>query len=143
LSGKINRTFSIFLLDETDFCNTFPWPGLLAHARDCDGRLLGHEFREHEGAFEPRVLGGADFHASIRGDVLFASRNFAQAVPLRKLEARTDFVRMRAYGLHALLLGRKHGAFDFAVEQCVAHCLHESAVDHDFWRAHLQGRATL
>ena len=36
-----------------------------------------------------------------------------------------------------------YGAFAFAVEQCVADCLHESAFDDDFWRAHLQERTPL
>ena len=69
--------FSIFLLDETDFCNSFPWIGLLAFARDCDGRLLGHEFREHEGAFESRIFGGANFYVAVCCDVLAAAFNFA------------------------------------------------------------------
>ena len=47
---------------------------------------------------------------------------------------------VRAYGLHVLLLGGEYGAYDFAVKQCVADCLHESAFDDDFWRAYLQER---
>lgn len=69
--------FSIFVLDETDFCNSFPWIGLLAFARDCDGCLLGHEFREHEGAFEPWIFGGADFYVAVRGDIFAAACDFA------------------------------------------------------------------
>ena len=134
------ESFSIFAVDETDFCNTFPRFSLLAFARDCDRRLLGHEFREHEGAFEPRFFGGADFHAAFCGDVFFAPRYFAQAIPLRKLEARTDFAHLRTDGVHALFLGGEHGTFDFAVEQRIAHCLHESAVDYDFLRSYLQER---
>ena len=137
------ESFSIFAVDETDFCNTFPRFSLLAFARDCDCRLLGHEFREHEGAFEPRFFGGADFHAAFCGDVFFAPCDFAQAFPLRELEARIDFVYLRAYRLHTLLLGGKHGAFDFSVEQRVVDCLHEPAVDHDFWRSYLQERTPL
>ena len=74
---RYRNCFSIFVADEIDFCDTFSRFCLLAFARDCDGRLLGHEFREHEGAFELRFFGSADFHASIRSDVLFAPRHFA------------------------------------------------------------------
>lgn len=66
------ESFSIFAVDETDFCNTFPRFNLLAFARDCDRRLLGYKFREHEGALESRIFGGADFHVAVRGDVLVA-----------------------------------------------------------------------
>ena len=47
---------------------------------------------------------------------------------------------VRADGLYALLLGGEHGALDFAVEQCLVDCLHESAIDYDFWWTHLQER---
>ena len=71
------ESFSIFAVDETDFCNTFPRFSFLALARDCDGRFLGHEFREYEGAFDPRFFCSTDFHVAVRGDVLFAPRDFA------------------------------------------------------------------
>ena len=137
------ESFSIFAVDETDFCNTFSRFSLLAFARDCDCRLLGHEFREHEGAFEPRFFCSTDFHVAVRGDVFFAPCDFAQAFPLRELEARIDFVYLRTDGVHTLFLGGKYGAFDFSVEQRVVDCLHEPAVDHDFWRTHLQERTPL
>jgi len=69
--------FSIFVFDETDFCNSFSWIGLLAFACDRDCCLLGHELREYEGAFESRIFGGSDFHVAVRGDVFVVARNFA------------------------------------------------------------------
>ena len=129
--------FSIFVADETDFCDTFPQFNLLAFACDRDGCLLGYEFREHEGAFESRIFGGADFYVAVRCDVFVAPRDFAQAVPLREFEARIDFACVRADGLHALLLGGKYGAFAFAEFECFADCVHESAFDDDFWRPYL------
>ena len=45
--------------------------------------------------------------------------------------------------MHVLLLGGEYSAYDFAVEQCLVDCLHESAFDDDFWRAHLQKRTPL
>lgn len=66
--------FSIFCFDEKDFCNIFPRPCPLAHSRCRDYPLLGDELREHEGALESRIFGGADFHVAVRGDVLVAPR---------------------------------------------------------------------
>ena len=69
--------FFIFVFDETDFCNSFSWIGLLAFACDRDCCLLGHELREYEGAFESRIFGGANLYVAVRGDVFAAACDFA------------------------------------------------------------------
>ena len=104
--------FSIFGLDDSYTKQHSP----LAHACRRDGRLLGHELREHESPAEPRIQRSADFHDAFRGHVPAVARGIAQAVPQQELETRTNPVHLWHHGLHALLLDRKYGTFTGAIQ---------------------------
>ena len=113
----------------------------MAFARRHHHYLLGHEFREHQGSFEPRFFGGTDFRAAFRGHLPDSPCGKASPVPLPKLEGRTPPVYLRHHRMHALFLDRKYSPYAFAHKQRLAHRLFQRTPDHDFRRNLLQERA--
>ena len=75
--------FSIFAVD--DSCTQ--QSRFLAFARHYHHHLLGHEFREHEGALEPWLFGGADFLVAFCDYLLDSFSGESQAIPQPELEA--------------------------------------------------------